>query len=240
MKIIPSIDLKDGKCVKLVRGKPGSGRIITDNPVEAALEWERRGAETLHVVDLDAALGRGSNRQVILEILGRIRIPVQVGGGIRSFEEASDLLDAGARWVIFGTAAYERPEEVLRTVEAYGRGRVMVALDSFKGRILVRGWTGEASTTLSEALKFYEKHIYAFLYTDVEVEGTLAGVRLEKVRRVVGASARPIIYAGGVSSLEDLKGLQSVGVYGVVVGKALYDGKFSFEEALKIGKRTQG
>ncbi|KYH38694.1 MAG: 1-(5-phosphoribosyl)-5-[(5-phosphoribosylamino)methylideneamino] imidazole-4-carboxamide isomerase [Candidatus Hecatellales archaeon B24] len=238
MEVIPSVDVKNGKCVKLVRGKPGSGRIISEDPVEAALEWERLGARRLHLVDLDAALygGRG-NREVILEIVRRVSIPVEVGGGVRSLQDAGEILRAGAQWIIFGTAAFKNPGAVYKTVETYGAERVMVAIDSAGGKVLVEGWTGYASASLFEALKTYERlGIYAFLYTDVAVEGTLEGVRLERVRRLVEASSQPIIYAGGVSSLEDLERLKGTGVIGVVVGRALYDGRFTLEEAEKVAE----
>jgi len=240
MKIIPSVDIKNGKCVKLVRGKPSSGRIISKNPLEIALKWERLGADRLHLVDLDAAIygGRG-NREIIIKIVKRLNIPVEVGGGIRSLQDASELLKAGAGWVIFGTAVFKNPEAVYGTVKAYGAERVMVALDSAGGKVLVKGWTEEVPTTLLEALKTCERlEIYAFLYTDVEVEGTLEGVRLEGVKRLVEASNRPIIYAGGVSLLGDLEKLKKAGVMGVVVGRALYNGKFTLKEAKKIGEGT--
>ncbi|RLI24048.1 MAG: 1-(5-phosphoribosyl)-5-((5-phosphoribosylamino)methylideneamino)imidazole-4-carboxamide isomerase, partial [Candidatus Hecatellales archaeon] len=218
MMILPSVDVKDGKCVKLVRGKPGSGKTISENPLRVALEWEKLGAEGLHLVDLDAAIyGSKRNRETILKILGRLRIPVQVGGGIRSLKDAGEILEAGAARIIFGTAAYRNPEVVERVAEAYGPERVIVALDSAGGRILVEGWTGETSTSPLQALKIFKQlGIYAFLYTDVEVEGTLGGVRLERVRRLVEASTTPIIYAGGVSSLRDLEKLREAGVLAVV------------------------
>ncbi|MHC1564005.1 MAG: 1-(5-phosphoribosyl)-5-[(5-phosphoribosylamino)methylideneamino]imidazole-4-carboxamide isomerase [Candidatus Hecatellaceae archaeon] len=238
MEVIPSVDIKNGECVKLVRGKPGSGRTISEDPLKVALEWERLGAKRLHLVDLDAALygGRG-NRDVVLEIIRKVSIPVEVGGGVRSIQDAGEILKAGARWVIFGTAAFRNPAAVYETVESYGAEKVIVAIDSAGGKVLVEGWTGYASASIFQALKTYERlGIYAFLYTDVAVEGTLEGVRLERVRRLVEASSQPIIYAGGVSSLEDIERLRGAGVVGVVVGRALYDGRFTLKEAEKVAE----
>ncbi|MHC1586307.1 MAG: 1-(5-phosphoribosyl)-5-[(5-phosphoribosylamino)methylideneamino]imidazole-4-carboxamide isomerase, partial [Candidatus Hecatellaceae archaeon] len=148
-----------------------------------------------------------------------------------------ELLEAGASWVILGTAAFKDPNLLFEAVNRFGAERLMVALDSAKGKILVEGWTEAAETQPLQAVRsFDELSLHAFLYTDVEVEGTLEGVRLEMVRRLVKAARTPIIYAGGVASLPDIERLKNVGVMGVVVGRALYDGKFTFEEARKAAE----
>jgi len=236
LKVIPSVDLKDGKCVKLVQGKPGSGRVISEDPVEAALYWQREGAELLHIIDLDAAIyGSLRNRETIKRILGELSIPVEVGGGVRSLQDVEELLKAGASWVILGTAAFKNPNLVLEAAEKFGPEKLIVALDSAKGKILVEGWKTPLEVSPWKAAEAFENlGIHAFLYTDVEVEGTLEGVKLERVKQLAGRLKTRLIYAGGVASLGDLEKLKRAGVMGVVVGRALYDGRFTLNEAKKV------
>jgi phosphoribosylformimino-5-aminoimidazole carboxamide ribotide isomerase len=236
LKIFPSIDIKNGRCVKLTRGKPGTGREISNDPLEIALTWEKRGANVLHIIDLDAAIQGGKgNRELIKTIIRKLSIPVEVGGGIRSIADAEDILKAGARWVIFGTAAFKNPSLIVEAAEKFGSEKIIVAVDSSKGKVVVEGWKSSIELSPVEALRIFDKTgVYAFLYTDVEVEGTLEGVRLRNVRRLVNFSKTPIIYAGGVASFKDLVMLKKAGVMAVVIGRALYDGLFNFEEVKKL------
>jgi len=242
MKVIPSVDIQDGKCVKLVQGKPGTGREISDDPLKVAEAWEAEGAEILHVVDLDAAFtGSRKNRETVKKIIRSLRIPVEVGGGIRRVEDARELVEAGARWVILGTVAVERPQAISVFLNRVGGDRVIVALDSRGGRVVTRGWTAEAAGSPFNLIRFFTRQeVAAFLYTDVNVEGTLSGLDTGLVRKVVDSTDKPVIYAGGVSSLQDLLHLAKAGVWGAVVGRALYEGVFTLKEAKEIVRNAAG
>lgn len=235
MYIIPSIDIKDGRCVKLIQGKPGTGLNISSDPLEVAVRWQQQGAERIHVIDLDAAItGSQQNRGIVQRILAEMEIPVAVGGGVRSKEYADFLLKARARWVILGTAAIERPNFVAEIAKNIAPDHLMVAVDSKQGNVLTEGWTkysGQSTHTLLN--KFENIGVGSFLYTDVEVEGTLKGVHVRDIKRLVQATRIPIIYAGGISSIQDLLNLTEAGVKGAVIGMALYKGKFTLQEAME-------
>lgn len=236
MEIIPSVDIARGRCVKRVRGVEGTGLDLGD-PVEQALRWEGEGARRLHVVDLDGASeGRPVNDGVIREILRRTSIPVQVGGGVRGLEHAAGYLEAGARWIILGTAVVEEPELLEMIVDALGGERVIAALDyDERGRIVARGWrirTGRS--LLEEALRLDGLGLAAFLCTYTPLEGTMRGVDAETMRRLTELVETPVIYAGGIRSIQDLILLRDAGVYGAVLGMALYRGEISLREAMRV------
>ena len=232
--IIPSVDILNMKCVKLVQGKPGTGLNVSSDPIKVAKMWEEKGAKILHVVDLDAAIyDSKKSRKIVREILRKVNIPVEVGGGIRSVEEAVSLVEDGASWVILGTKAIENPDFVGRVVEKTDSKNVIVALDSRK-KVVLRGWKTETEISPFDFAKRFEAYnIASILFTDVEVEGTLKGVNLENVSRLVNSTSIPITYSGGISSIQDILKLLNVGLRGVVVGRALYDGCFSLEEAME-------
>jgi len=234
--VIPSVDIKDGRCVKLIRGKPGSGRVISDDPLEVAKSWEEEGAEILHLIDLDAAIsGDERNREIIKHILAEMKIPVEVGGGIRTVEKALALLEAGAEWVIMGTAAVENPTLVSEVAEVINASHLILAIDSEGARVLTRGWTQRTQLSTEEAVKWFrDLKLAAFLYTDVKVEGTLRGIDDEGIRRLIAATETPIIYSGGITSLQDVRTLAQLGLRGAVVGRALYDGHFTLREAIDV------
>ncbi|MFQ5998369.1 MAG: 1-(5-phosphoribosyl)-5-[(5-phosphoribosylamino)methylideneamino]imidazole-4-carboxamide isomerase [Candidatus Bathyarchaeia archaeon] len=233
MLIIPSVDISEGKCVKLVQGKLGSGRQISSDPIDVARMWERSGAKTLHVIDLDAAIhGDKENRGVIARLLKQVHIPVQVGGGIRTGEQSSFYVNEGARWIIVGTAAIENPEFMSTAVSAVGSSRIIVAIDSRKGIVVTRGWTSESQTLTLGALSYFALlDPAAVLYTDVEVEGTLVGLNIDHVQSLASSSSVPLIYSGGISSLDEIRALSKTEVKAVVIGRALYDGRFTLAEA---------
>lgn len=233
MLIIPSVDISGGKCVKLVQGKSGSGREISTDPVEVARMWERQGAKVLHVVDLDAAMYvEKDNHAVIARILREVNIQVQVGGGIRTTENARLYVNDGARWVIVGTAAIENPDFVSEAANAVGSSRIIVAVDSRKGVVVTRGWTSESQTLTLGALSYFATlDIAAVLYTDVEVEGSLKGLNIDHIQSLASSSSIPLIYSGGISSLEDVRALSETDVKAAVVGRALYDGRFTLQAA---------
>ncbi|MEA3254812.1 MAG: 1-(5-phosphoribosyl)-5-[(5-phosphoribosylamino)methylideneamino]imidazole-4-carboxamide isomerase [Candidatus Altiarchaeota archaeon] len=236
MKIIPAIDIKDGKCTQLVGGKAETAEFYGD-PVETAEKWESLGAGLLHVIDLDAALGTGDNMERVRAIKNTVGIPIQFGGGIRSLEKATEILDYGIDHIILGTLAiedYSRGFRKLKTLgEEFGKERLVVALDSRGGNIVVKGWREKTGFKAEIFLKEIESLIWGFLYTDVDVEGLMRGINLEGTRRIVESTDKPVIASGGISSLEDIKELKDVGTWGVVLGKALYEGRIDFKEALE-------
>jgi len=230
-EVIPAVDMTDGEVVQLVGGERGTGRRYGD-PVEAARRWVAEGARTLHLVDLDGAFdGQRVNAAAIDAILGACDATVQLGGGIRTVGDATDLLSRGVDRVILGTAAVENPDVVAEISEAYP-GRVVVSLDAKGGEVVVSGWTEGTGLDPAEAAGRYEElGAGAILFTDVDVEGRLEGVRTEPVRRVVGAVDVPVIASGGVASVADVRALRDAGAGAVVVGSALYEGAFTLAEA---------
>ncbi|MBE2900519.1 1-(5-phosphoribosyl)-5-((5-phosphoribosylamino)methylideneamino)imidazole-4-carboxamide isomerase [Methanothermobacter thermautotrophicus] len=234
MLIIPAVDIKDGKCVQLVQGKPGTEQVVLDDPAGVARNWESLGAETVHVVDLDGALGLEKNTGILKEIIDEVSVPLQIGGGIRSKEYAGKLLDMGFERVILGTMAIENPEVVEELAAEYGSERIMVSLDSRDSRVVIRGWTEKVPFTAEEmARKLKARGAGSILFTNVDFEGLLSGFDLKPVTELVDAVDIPVIYSGGVSSLDDIGMLQGTGVRGVVIGSAIYRGLIDFTEALK-------
>jgi phosphoribosylformimino-5-aminoimidazole carboxamide ribotide isomerase len=236
MKIIPAIDIKDGWCTQLVGGKAETAKFY-GNPVETAGKWESLGAELLHVIDLDAALGTGDNIEKVLAIKNTVDIPIQFGGGIRSLKRAGEILGYGIDRIILGTLAiedYSGGFGKLKTLgEEFGKERLVVALDSRGGNIVVKGWREKTRFKAEVFLKEIESLIWGFLYTDVDVEGRMEGINLEGTKKIVESTDKPVIASGGISSLGDIKELKDVGAWGVVLGKALYEGGIDFKEALE-------
>ncbi|AOW79290.1 phosphoribosylformimino-5-aminoimidazole carboxamide ribotide isomerase [Halodesulfurarchaeum formicicum] len=230
-EVIPAVDLKDGEVVQLVQGERGTETSYGD-PVTAATRWVEAGAETLHLVDLDGAFeGERQNAAAIDAILDAVTVPVQLGGGIRTAEDARALLDAGVKRVIMGTAALENPELVEAVSETHPES-VLVSLDAKEGEVVVSGWTeGTGLTPVEAASRYAEMGAAGILFTDVDVEGKQAGVRTEPVAALVEAVDVPVIASGGVATVEDINALQEAGAAGVVVGTALYEGAFTLAEA---------
>jgi len=238
MIVIPAVDILGGKCVRLVRGDPGKSKVYYENPVEAAQLLEEQGAELLHLIDLDAALGSGQNMETIKNLLRDISVKVQIGGGIRTLEKADALLKLGAYRVIFGTAAVNNPQLVEEAVRQHGSESVAVAIDEKDGKVAVHGWKNKSEIDyLDLARTFEEMGVGALIFTPVSVDGTLKGPRIEKTVKLVETVKVPVIASGGVASLEDLVALTETGVEGVVVGTALYEKKFTLKEALEAVKR---
>jgi len=230
-EVVPAVDMQDGEVVQLVGGERGTERTYGD-PVDAATRWIDEGAATLHLVDLDGAFeGERTNAPAIDAILDAVDVDIQLGGGIRTVADAMDLLDRGVDRVILGTAAVENPEIVTEISEEYP-GRVMVSLDAKGGEVVVSGWTEGTGLDPAEAASRYEElGAGAILFTDVDVEGQLDGVRTEPVERLVDAVDIPIVASGGVATIDDIRALQSAGASAVVVGSALYEGAFTLAEA---------
>lgn len=235
MFIIPAVDIKDKKCVQLVQGKPGSEQVVIENPVEVAKEWERKGASILHVIDLDGAFGdKEKNMEIIKKIINELNVPVQMGGGIRTKEDAVKLLEIGVDKVILGTVAIENPEIVEELSHEFGSERIIVALDSKDSKVVIKGWSEKTSKSAPEFGKiFEEKGAGSILFTNVDFEGLLKGFDTQPLLDLLESVNIPVIYSGGVTSIDDIKKISETDVYGVVVGSALYKGKIDFKEALK-------
>jgi phosphoribosylformimino-5-aminoimidazole carboxamide ribotide isomerase len=238
MIVIPAVDILDGKCVRLFQGDPEKSKVYYENPLEAAQLLEEQGAELIHLIDLDAALGSGQNMETIKNLLRDISVNVQIGGGIRSLEKVDALLKLGAYRVIFGTAAVNNPPLVKEAVRKHGSESVAVAIDEKDGKVVVHGWKNKSEMDyLDLARSFEEMGVGALIFTPISVDGTLKGPRIEKTVKLVETVKVPVVASGGVASLEDLLALAGTGVEGVVVGTALYEKKFTLKEALEAVKR---
>lgn len=234
MEVIPAIDLKSGRCVRLYQGDYQQETVYSDDPRSVALDWQEQGAPRLHLVDLDGAVeGRPANLRVITDIVGALTIPVQVGGGIRDIETAQAMLEAGADRVVIGTAAVKNPSLVSQLCRNYGSQRVVVAVDARDGRVLIEGWTEETSME-AEALgrRMAELGVIRLLYTDISRDGTLTEPNFRANADLVKSTGLAVQASGGVSSLEHIRRLTEVGVEGVIVGRALYTGDIKLAEAI--------
>ena len=233
-EVIPAVDVQDGQVVQLVGGERDTSRTYGD-PVEAARRWVAAGARTLHLVDLDGAFeGERENADAIAAVVDAVdpAIDVQLGGGIRTVADATGLLDAGLDRVILGTAAVENPDIIAEITESH-LGTVLVSLDAKDGEVVVSGWTeGTGLDPAAAAERYADLGAGGILFTDIDVEGQLAGVRTDAVARVVDAVDVPVVASGGVATLEDVRALKATGASAVVVGTALYEGEFTLEEAM--------
>jgi len=240
MIVIPAIDLKDGKCVRLEQGLMDKDTVFNDNPGAQARAWQEQGAELLHIVDLDGAFaGEPKNRSAIEDIIKSITIPAQLGGGIRDIATIEAYLSLGLSRVIIGTAAQRNPE-LVREACARFPGRIVVGIDAKNGMVAVQGWAEVTDITAVElARKFEDCGVAAIIYTDISRDGMLQGPNLEATRALAEAVSIPIIASGGVSSLKDIKNLMEIeaaGITGVITGKAVYTGAISLNEAIALTK----
>ena len=229
------MDLMGGRVVRLVGGR--ADRILNfrglQDPVAVAERWVGEGAELIHVVDLDAALGRGSNTDIILRLASHVDAEVQAGGGVRTLRKALELLEGGVWRIILGTMAFRDREKLRKLLSSYGPERVAVAVDHSRGLVRLRGWLEQTPMTVVEAVEELSgEGVEYFLVTDVERDGTLSGVKLDVLRGVVETGVKAMA-AGGVSTLDDLRRLKRLGVWGAVVGRALYEGRFTLREAME-------
>ena len=241
MQLIPALDLMDGKIVRLTHGDPKTAKVYNQfgGPLETAKKWKVEGARKIHIIDLDAALGSGDNLSVIAEIVESIDLPIQVGGRIRKVEAAEKLLKLGVNQVILGALAFNQPKAVTQIQREFGAESVIVALDNKDGKIMVAGWKTATGMGMKEALeKFAALGVTTFLVTSITRDGTLSGPDLDTLREACQYEGVAIIAAGGIGSLRDLRALKRVSVAGAVIGKALYEGRFTLKEALEtIGER---
>ncbi len=233
LELLPAVDVADGQAVRLVQGEAGSETTYGD-PVTAALAWQEQGAQWVHLVDLDAAFGRGSNRELLAQVVGQLDISVELSGGIRDDESLAAALATGCRRVNIGTAALENPQWCAKVIAEYG-DKIAIGLDVRGTTLAARGWT-QPGGELFETLERLDREGAArYVVTDVNKDGTLQGPNLHLLHKVCKATDRPVVASGGVSSLEDIHevaGLVSHGVEGLIIGKALYAGAFTLPEAL--------
>jgi 1-(5-phosphoribosyl)-5-[(5-phosphoribosylamino)methylideneamino] imidazole-4-carboxamide isomerase/N-(5'phosphoribosyl)anthranilate isomerase len=233
LTLLPAVDVAGARAVRLVRGVAGTETSYGD-PVLAALAWQRAGAEWVHLVDLDAAFGRGSNADLLAEVVGKLDIAVEMSGGIRDDASLARALSTGCARVNIGTAALENPEWVRSVIGRHG-GKIAIGLDVRGTTLAARGWTSEGGELYETLARLDAEGCARYVLTDVLKDGTLRGPNLDLLRDVCAATGKPVVASGGVSSLADLRALASLvphGVEGAIVGKALYAGEFTLEQAL--------
>ncbi len=232
MIIYPAIDLRGGKCVRLLQGDYDQTTVYSDSPVEMAKKWESCGASWLHVVDLDGARQEASNRKVICEIAGALSIPVQTGGGIRTMEDIEDLLSHGISRVILGTVAVQNPDFVAQATKEYGE-KIAVGIDAKDGFAAISGWEEVSQwKAVDMALAMKKMGVRHIIYTDIATDGMLQGPNLAAMTEMAAAFGPGIIASGGVGKLDDLVALTKTGVSGAIVGKAIYTGGVDLAQAI--------
>ena len=232
--IIPAVDIKEGKAVRLYKGDPNAVKVYGDNPVEIAKMWEEKGAKHLHIVDLDGAFeGIPKNYKIVEQIVKSVNIPVEFGGGLRTYEAVKKMIEIGVERVVIGSLAYQDKELFEKIVNDFPN-KVILGIDAKDGKVAIKGWLEKTQYSPLEFAKMYENlQIWGYLYTDVNRDGAMVGPNIEGTKQLAENLSKPVIASGGVSSLEDVKKLYELkdyGVYGVVVGKALYEGKINLEE----------
>jgi phosphoribosylformimino-5-aminoimidazole carboxamide ribotide isomerase len=243
MIVIPAIDLKNGACVRLLQGRKSEMTVYNEDPVQVAREFAAASAEMIHVVDLDGAFNESEspNRAVVRRIVDAVDVPIEFGGGVRSLDDVQQLCDAGVAWVVLGTVAAEAPRKVKDYVSRFG-SKICVGIDACDGRVMTRGW--ETATPLMAtdlARSVAECGVERIIYTDIARDGALVGPNIEQTLAVARSANIRVTASGGVSSLDDIERLRDAGVDSVIVGKALYEGKFRLEEAIAAaGLRGSG
>jgi phosphoribosylanthranilate isomerase len=233
--LLPAVDVAHGQAVRLVQGESESETSFGD-PLAAALDWQSSGAQWIHLVDLDAAFGRGDNRELLAEVVGKLDIKVELSGGIRDDESLRAALSTGCNRVNLGTAALENPDWTSKVIQEFG-DRIAVGLDVRGTTLAARGWTSEGGDLWETLERLEADGCSRYVVTDVTKDGTLLGPNVELLRSMCAATKKPVIASGGISSLSDLEELRSIvplGVEGAIVGKALYAKAFTLEQAIKI------
>ena len=233
MKLIPAVDIKSGKSVQLVGGRPGTEKVEIEDVVGTARRWQNEGAEMVHLIDLDSAMGLGNNEELIENVIGSLSIPVQVGGGIRSSEKVHRLFEIGCERVIIGTRAIQERAFVEELAKQYNDG-IVVALDSAADKVLIKGWQESSGKDIFEVAKDLETlPLWGLLYTNVEVEGRLEGINPDPISKLIRSTTKPVIVSGGITTRSDLELLRGMGVDAAVVGMAIYTGKINFRKAVR-------
>ena len=231
MKIIPAIDLMDGKVVRLYKGDPAQKTIYSENPIEIAKKWEKNGADMLHIVDLDATLGLGSNLPLIKKIIENLSIPVEIAGGLR---DESTILDASkvSQRVVLGTLAFKNKETLKKILDKLGPEKIVISVDHKDGEIVIHGWQTGTGIKLIDGIKeFLDMGFSEFLLTNVNRDGTLEGPDLEFLEQACKLENTNVIASGGISNIKDVENVKEKNSFGVILGKALYENKITIEEA---------
>lgn len=234
MNIYPAIDIKNGKCVRLTQGDFNNETIYSDDPIKVALEWKNKGAMWLHIIDLDGAkMGKIINNKKIKEIKSKTGLSLQVGGGIRSLEDAKTLIKIGVDKLIISTIAFENPN-LLKDLLAKFPGKIVVSIDAENGRVKTQGWLKDTNIDATSAILNLEKlGVKAFIHTDILRDGMMSEPNYQAIEKLVSQVNSPLIIAGGISNIEQIKKLKNLEVDGVILGKALYEKRIDLEEALK-------
>ncbi|WP_154605216.1 bifunctional 1-(5-phosphoribosyl)-5-((5-phosphoribosylamino)methylideneamino)imidazole-4-carboxamide isomerase/phosphoribosylanthranilate isomerase PriA [Arthrobacter sp. AQ5-05] len=238
LELLPAVDVADGQAVRLVQGEAGS-ETCYGSPLEAAMNWQNDGAQWVHLVDLDAAFGRGSNLALMRDVVQALSVKVELSGGIRDDDSLEGALELGVARVNLGTAALENPEWTAKVIERFGE-KIAVGLDVRGTTLAGRGWTKEGGDLWEVLARLEDAGCARYVVTDVTKDGTLRGPNVELLREMCARTSKPVVASGGISSLEDLRVLRELvgdGVEGAIVGKALYAGKFTLPEALDVAGR---
>ena len=231
MKVIPAIDLMNGQVVRLYKGNPNQKTVYSDNPIEIAKKWEANGADMLHLVDLDATLGRGSNLLIIKKILKQISIPIQVAGGLRDESTITDVSKISNR-VVLGTLAFKDKSTLKKLLSNLGAEKIVISVDHIDGEIVIHGWQKETGIKLIDAMQeFLAMGFSEFLLTNVSRDGTLQGPDLKFLSQACQLDKAHVIASGGISSIKDVQDVKQKNAFGVILGKALYENKISIQEA---------
>ncbi len=241
MRVIPAIDLKAGKCVRLLQGRPDAVTVYSDDPASMAGHWESCGAKLLHVVDLDGAFtGDQKNLDAVRKIRRSVSIEIEVGGGIRSIEKISTLVDIGIDRIILGTVAVEEPALMVEAARRFP-GQILVGIDARDGKAAVKGWVETTTTDAKELAAVAEGSGAAgIIYTDISTDGMMTGPNIRAMEEMVKTVSIPVIASGGVSSLEDIRNLMQIkNLWGVVTGKAIYSGGLDLREAIRISEQAE-
>lgn len=234
MKVIPAIDLMNGQVVRLYKGDPNQKTVYSDNPIEVAKKWEANGADMLHLVDLDATLGRGSNLLIIKKILEQISIPIQVAGGLRDESIITDVSKISNR-VVLGTLAFKDKSTLKKLLSNLGSEKIVISVDHIDGEIVIHGWQKQTGIKLIDAMQeFLAMGFSEFLLTNVNRDGTLQGPDLEFLEQACQLDKSHVIASGGISNIKDIQDVKQKNAFGVILGKALYENKISIEEAKQI------
>jgi len=234
MKIIPAIDLMDGMVVRLVKGDPNQKTVYSDDPISVAQKWESSGADMIHIVDLDATLGRGTNYTLIKKIIKEVTVPVQVAGGLRNETIINQIANIVSR-IVIGTLAFENKQVLKKLLTEYGNEKIVLAVDHIDGKIVTNGWQKNTGINLIESINEFTKMGFSeFLLTNVTKDGTLQGPDLEFLKDACDVYKTNILASGGISTIEDIVNVKQTNAFGVILGKALYENKISIEEAKKI------
>ena len=236
VQVIPAIDIRGGRCARLFRGDYEKETVFDNDPVDAALRWVDMGAKRLHVIDLDGAKdGARTNADTVSRVVRTVDVPVQMGGGIRTLEDAATMLDLGVELIIFGTAAVENPDDVQLSVEIFGGNHVCVSVDAKDGLVRTRGWLAETSLRAIDLLNHMAavRKVRNFIYTDTTRDGTLAHPNFASVSEVVREIEYPVMVAGGIATVEDVIQLRDIGAAGAITGMAIYTGSLDLTDAIR-------